>query len=413
MTETDRVTYTHAFARHLPPARGREEVTRRYNFGTGHNDPEAVPVEDFVAAAASVLRREGKSLAIYGLGGSSLGYKGLREVVSDKLRRHRGMDVGIDNILVTSGSLQGMDLVNALLLDPGDTVIVEQFTYTSALSKLKWLGVEALPAPLDEGGIDMAALAALLETLQAQGKRAKYIYTIPTIQNPTGSILSLERRRQLIALSRRYDTPIFEDECYADLIWAGGAPPALYAMAPDRVIHIGSFSKTLAPALRLGYLVAPWEALGQILALKSDGGTGALDQMLAGEYFRAHFDEHVARLTGLLKAKLDLLVEAIDREFGTLATVQVPLGGLYAWVRFPPSIDARRLAQEAGKAGIAINAGPDWAAVPEEGAHSIRLCFGLVSASDIKEGIAELARVCHETFGLPERSGNRANAGTR
>jgi 2-aminoadipate transaminase len=412
MTDPDRITYAPSFASRLPPAKGREEVTRKYNFGTGHNDPDAVPLDAFVAAATAALRRDGRKLAIYGLGGSSLGYQPLREVVADKLRRHRGVETGIDNILITSGSLQGMDLVNSLLLDPGDVAIVEQFTYVSALSKLKWLGVEALPAPLDGGGIDMDGLAALLEQLKAAGRRAKYIYTIPTIQNPTGSILSLERRHRLIELSRRYEVPIFEDECYADLIWAGGAPPALYGLAPDRVIHIGSFSKTLAPALRLGYAVAPWEALGQMLAFKSDGGTGALDQMLAAEFFRDHFDSHVGNLTRRLKRKLDVLLEAIDREFGTSAHVEAPLGGLYAWVRFPPGVDARRLAQEAGAADVAVNAGPDWAVVPEEGAHSIRLCFGLVTETDINEGIAILARVCHDTFGVPVRSGNRANEST-
>lgn len=411
MTDPDRIAYARSFASKLPPAKVREEVNRKYNFGTGHNDPDAIPVESFAEAARNVLRREGRNLAIYGLGGSALGYKDLREVVADKLRRHRGIDIGIDNVLITSGSLQGMDLINSLLLDGGDTVIIEQFTYVAALSKAKWLGVEAVPAPLDDGGIDMDGLAAQLERLKLAGKRAKYIYTIPTIQNPTGSILSLERRHRLIELARHYQTPIFEDECYADLIWAGEAPPALYGLAPDQVIHIGSFSKTLAPALRLGYLLAPWDALGQILAFKSDGGTGALDQMVAAEYFRDHFDSHVATLTRMLKRKLDVLVEAIDREFGTVANVQVPLGGLYAWVRFPKSVDARKLSEQAAKADIAINAGPDWAVEPEDGAHSIRLCFGLVTESEINEGIAELARVCHENFGVPEHSANRPNRG--
>ena len=135
----------------------------------------------------------------------------------------------------------------------------------------------------------------------------------------------------------------------------GEAPPALYGLAPDQVIHIGSFSRhSHRRCARLSR--RPWHALGQILAFKSDGGTGALDQMVAAEYFRDHFDSHVARLTRMLKRKLDVLVEAIDREFGTVANVQVPLGGLYAWVRFPKSVDARKLSEQAAKAGIAVNA---------------------------------------------------------
>ncbi|MEZ5802343.1 MAG: PLP-dependent aminotransferase family protein [Rhizobiaceae bacterium] len=411
MTDPDRIAYARSFASKLPPAKVREEVNRKYNFGTGHNDPDAIPVESFAEAARNVLRREGRNLAIYGLGGSALGYKDLREVVADKLRRHRGIDIGIDNVLITSGSLQGMDLINSLLLDGGDTVIIEQFTYVAALSKAKWLGVEAVPAPLDDGGIDMDGLAAQLERLKLAGKRAKYIYTIPTIQNPTGSILSLERRHRLIELARHYQTPIFEDECYADLIWAGEAPPALYGLAPDQVIHIGSFSKTLAPALRLGYLLAPWDALGQILAFKSDGGTGALDQMVAAEYFRDHFDSHVATLTRMLKRKLDVLVGSDRPRIWHCGQCAGAARGSLCVGPLPKSVDARKLSEQAAKADIAINAGPDWAVEPEDGAHSIRLCFGLVTESEINEGIAELARVCHENFGVPEHSANRPNRG--
>ena len=133
---------------------------------------------------------------------------------------------------------------------------------------------------------------------------------------------------------------------------------------------------------------------------------------LAAEFLREHFDSHVAMLTGRLKQKLDRLVEAIDREFGTTASLEVPPGGLYAWVRFPESVDAPALAAAAGKAGVAINAGTEWAVVADEGRHAIRLCFGIVTEREIDEGIAELARVCHEAFGVPARSANRPNAVT-
>lgn len=407
MTSTDRITYAGSFASGLPAPKGRDEASFRYNFGSGHNDPEAIPVEAFAAAAERVIRRDGRNLAIYGMGGSSLGYAPLREVVAEKLRRHRGMDCTIDDVLITHGSLQGMDLVNALLLNRGDTVIIEQFTYTAALSKVAALGVQAIPAPLDAGGIEMDGLASVLEGLKASGKRAKYIYTIPTIQNPTGSIMSVERRERLLALSRQYETPIFEDECYADIVWAGGAPQSLYSMASDQVIHIGSFSKTLAPALRLGYLIAPWQALGQIVALKQDGGTGALDQMVAAEFLSEHFDSHVAKLTVMLKRKLNVLLEAIEREFGTAVHVDAPEGGLFAWVRFPDHVDVRQLSAPATAVGVAFNPGTGWAVRPEDGVNNIRLCFGLVNEAEINEGIAELARVSFETLGLPERSANR------
>src|SRR5262249_52869820 len=160
-------------------------------------------------------------------------------------------------------------LVNALLLARGDTVLIEQETYQGSLNRLARLGVNAVGVPLDAGGMRMAALSAALDDLKRRGIRAKYIYTIPTVQNPTGTIMGVERRRELLQLARAHGVPIFEDECYSDLIWDGQRPPALYAMSEHGgVIHIGSFSKSIAPALRVGYVVAPWEVLSRMLPLK-------------------------------------------------------------------------------------------------------------------------------------------------
>src|SRR5205085_613524 len=185
-----------------------------------------------------------------------------------------------DEILITSGSLQAIDLVNGILLERGDTVLIEQDSYQGALNRLARLGVQAVGIPLDGEGLRMDALAAALDNLRERGIRPKYIYTIPTVQNPTGTIMGEQRRRELLALVQAHGVPIFEDECYSDLIWDGRRPPALYAMSGHGgVIHIGSFSKSIAPALRVGYIVAPWELLSRMLALKTDAGSGALEQM--------------------------------------------------------------------------------------------------------------------------------------
>ena len=230
----------------------------------------------------------------------------MRDLVADKLKRHRGIDITRDDVLITSGSLQGLDLVNDLLLEPGDTVIFEELSYGGAISRVKKRGVTVVPVALDADGMRMDALADALAALKAKGVTPKYIYTIPTIQNPTGSILPLDRRHRMLELAREYGVPIFEDECYADLIWAGisTTPPAIYSLDPAQVIHIGSFSKTLAPALRAAYAVAPWPVLSRLVSLKTDGGTGAVEQMLVAEYFGKHFDSHVDALTGVLKEKL-------------------------------------------------------------------------------------------------------------
>ena len=230
------------------------------------------------------------------------------------MKRHAGIACDAEEILITSGSLQAIDLVNTLFLSRGDTVLIEQATYGGSLSRLARLGVNAVGIPLDGEGMRMDALAAALEDLAARGIRPKYIYTIPTVQNPTGAIMSEARRAELLALSRRYGVPIFEDECYSDLIWTGKRPRALYAMAGgEGVIHIGSFSKSVSPALRVGYLVARWDILSRLLPLKTDAGSGALEQMLLGEFCPKHFDAHVPKLRAGLRAKLETLMEALGR----------------------------------------------------------------------------------------------------
>ena len=393
----------------LPPPAAKWAGFPRYNFVGGHNDPEHLPLEALVAAANTVLRREGRTLSTYGLQSGPLGYRPLREFLARKLARHAGIACDAEEILITSGSLQAIDLVNALLLSRGDTVLVEQANYGGTLSRLARLGVNAVGIPLDRDGMRMDALADALADLQRQGVQPKYIYTIPTVQNPTGTILNEARRAELLALSRRYSVPIFEDDCYADLVWTGERPPALHAMAQgEGVIHIGSFSKSVSPALRVGYLVARWDILKHILPLKTDAGSGALEQMVLGEYCPAHFDAHVPKLRAGLRAKLVTLMEALAEQFGTAAEFDDPPGGIYLWVKLPDTVDARELAQAALAGGIAINPGPEWATDRDYAKSRVRLCFANPSHEVIREGIAALAGVCHRDFGVPVRMANVA-----
>jgi 2-aminoadipate transaminase len=229
------------------------------------------------------------------------------------------------------------------------------------------------------------------------------------VQNPTGSILGEARRAELLALARRYGVPVFEDECYSDLVWTGARPPALYAMAQgEGVIHIGSFSKSVAPALRVGYIVARWEVLSRILPLKTDAGSGALEQMVLGEFCPAHFEAHVPKLRAGLRAKLVTLMEALAEQFGTAAEFDDPPGGIYLWVKLPDNVDTQELAQAALAEGIAINPGPEWATDRAYGKSRMRLCFANPSHQAIREGIAALAGVCHRKFGVPVRMANVA-----
>jgi 2-aminoadipate transaminase len=401
--------YPNLFGRNVPPPAPRWAGNARYNFIGGHNDRSLVPIEGLIEAAATALRRDGRDLAFYSMAHGPQGYPALRRFVAAKLGRWRGITAGPEDVLITSGSGHAIDLVNQVLLEPGDTVILEEFTYGGYLTKLKRLGVNIVGAPLDEDGIRTDTLAAILAELKKKGTTPKYICTVPTIQNPTGSIMPLERRHEFLALARDHGVPVFEDECYADLTWGGmKAPPALYSLDPAHVIHIGSFSKTLAPALRLGYVVCDWEFMSRMVAIKtaSDSGTGALEQMVVAEYFSAHFQDHVDELAVELKSKLDVMVEAVEREFGTAVEPWVPKGGIFLWLKLPDQVDVRKLVQPALKAGIAFNPGPEWAVDGEASKSRLRLCFGSATREEIRDGVAAFARVCHEETGIPEFSDN-------
>ena len=379
----------------------------KYNFIGGHIDAADIPVEDLIAASTAVLKREGATLATYGLNSGPLGYRPLREFLTQKLKWHAGIDCTADEILITSGSTQGLALVNSLLIAKGDTILTEQETYGSAISRLVRIGVNAIGIPLDDEGLKLDVLGQKLEELKQKGVRPKYIYTIPTIQNPTGGILGEARRAELLKIAAHYGVMIFEDECYSDLVWTNERPKSLYAMAGgEGVIFVGSFSKSVSPALRVGYIVAKWPVLSRILALKQDAGSGALEQMVLAEYCTRHFKDHVVKVNKSLSAKMQVLREALAEQFGTEAEFGNPPGGIFLWIKLPENVDTPKLAQAALAAGVSINPGPEWSVDPAYSRNRLRLCFANPDADAIREGVAVLADVCRREFGVPLRSAN-------
>jgi 2-aminoadipate transaminase len=390
-----------------PTAAAKWNGLAKYSFVGGNNDPEQVPLDGLIDAINAVLKREGRTLATYGLESGPQGYRPLRQFLAAKLSRDGGIACTADDILIVSGSLQALDLVNATLLGRGDTVIVERDTYQGSLNRLTRLGVHTIGIPLDGDGMRIEVLADTLADLKRRGVTPKYIYTIPTVQNPTGTIMPEARRLELLRLAEQYGVPIFEDDCYADLIWDGKRPLALYAMTKTaNVIHIGSFSKSIAPALRVGFIVAPWAALSRTLALKTDAGSGALEQMVLAEYCTPHFGTHVPSLRRGLRAKLDTLMEALDEQFGTTAEFEEPKGGIFLWVKLPDHVDTLKLYRAALAAGVSINPGPEWSTDKAYAGCRLRLCFASPTHQQIREGIAMLAEVCRKEFGVPTRIGN-------
>jgi len=395
------------YAAGLPVPAVKWNGAARYNFVGGHNDPGETPVAELTAAADAVLKREGHMLSHYNVGHGPQGYKPLREFVAKKLKRDAQIACTADDILLVSGSLQALDLVNGVFCSPGDTVIYEQESYQGSINRMTRMGVKVEGIPLDRHGMRMDVLANVLAAQKSRGVRPKFIYIIPTVQNPTATIMPLERRQELLRLADEYGVPVFEDDCYADLIWKGERPPALYAMSEsNNVVHIGSFSKSVAPALRVGYIVAPWEVLSRALSLKTDAGSASLEQMLLAEFSEAHFHDHVPRLRKGLRAKLETLMESLNAQFGTSAEFDDPEGGIFLWVKLPDNVDAMKLYQAALASGVAINPGPEWSVNADHSRSRIRICFASPTHEEIREGIAILAEVCRKEFGVPVRSAN-------
>ena len=388
------IDYSTIFNKDLPAPSGKWQGHPKYNFIGGHSDPDLVPMDRFIESATNVFKGDPKNIAMYNFEGGPQGILSLRNFLVGKLATERGIHVTAEEVLITSGSGQGIELINEILLEKGDTVIVESFTFSGALSYLRRRGVSFVGVDVDENGIRMDHLENILKELKTNGVRPKYIYTIPTLQNPTGTVMTMERRYQLLSLSEEYEVPIFEDECYADLIFEGEYEKAIRALDDsNRVLHIGSFSKSLGPGLRLGYVVASWDVMSRLISRKTDAGTGVMDQMIVGDYFTNHYDEHIQDMRSALKRKCDVLSAALREHFGPLVYFEQPRGGMYLWVRLPVGVDSRDLVQTALDEGIAYNPGPDWSADPDAAANYIRLCFALPTENEIREGIEKLAKV--------------------
>ncbi|MEQ1716757.1 MAG: PLP-dependent aminotransferase family protein, partial [Hyphomicrobium sp.] len=360
----------------LPPAAVKFTGFAPFNFIGGHNDAESTPVDGLIEAATTVLKREGKTLATYGLASGPLGYIGLRQFLAKKLKKQAGITCTPDEILITSGSNQGLDLINATLIAPGDTIVIEEASYGGAISRFLRTGAKLAGVALDKEGLIPEALDTTLTDLKAKGEKPKYIYTIPTVQNPTGAIMGPERRAKILEIATRHGVPIVEDECYSDLLWNPERPKAMKAMSTTgNVIFVGSFSKSIAPALRVGYVVADWAILSRMLGCKADAGSGALEQMVLAEFCEKNFDSHVARLNTVLQRKAATLVEALKEQFGTAAEFEIPRGGIYLWIKLPDKVDTLLLNQAALKAGIAFNPGPEWSIDKAWGKSRLRICF--------------------------------------
>ena len=360
-----------------------------FDFGTGRSDPATFPVEALQAAAVKVIERDRELLTNYP---GSLGYEPLRIAMAKREGEREGVRVNPDHIALTNGSMQAVTLVAEALTEPGDVVITEEFTYPGTLSAYRSLKLDIHGIGMDEQGMRIDLLKEKLTALKAADRLPKFIYVLTNYQNPGGTVMPQSRREELIALSKTFDVPVVEDNCYGDVHYEGAVPPALFALDPDNTNHIylGSLSKILAPGLRLGYLLAKPPMLDTLLARRHDAGSNTFAAAIAAEFYHDGINDHCAVSNPPLHAKLKKLTKALGTELGDLCEWSNPPGGLFLWLRFPDDVDQKKLFAIAEEAGVKYLPGISFHYKLGK-APFLRLAFGHLTEETIEAGVPVLA----------------------
>jgi 2-aminoadipate transaminase len=367
------------------------KVTERpgiISFAGGLPSPKTFPVTEFERACAHVLRTDGQAALQYA---ASEGYGPLREAVAARLP----WDVDPAQVLITTGSQQGLDLVAKVLIDAGSRILVETPTYLGALQAFTPMEPEVAGVGNDAEGVDLG-------DLQAKAAGARFLYVLPNFQNPTGRTMSEARRAALVAQAANLGLPIVEDNPYGDL-WFDAPPPLpLTARNPDGCIYLGSFSKVLAPGLRLGYLVAPPAIALKLLQAKqaADLHSPTFNQRMVAEVIRDGFlERHVPGIRALYKNQRDAMLAALSREMAGLDVEwNTPDGGMFLWARLPQGMDAVALLPKAVERGVAFVPGAAFYA-DQGDARSLRLSFVTATTEQIATGVAALAQAIRDCRG--------------
>lgn len=358
------------------------------SFAGGLPAPELFPVEAVRASADAVLSRNGHEALQYG---PSEGFMPLREWVAAEMER-RGAKTAATDVLITTGSQQVLDLVGKLFLNPGDVVLTENPTYLAAIQAFQTFEARFVPVPTDADGLIPETLPELIRI-----HRPKFLYTIPNFQNPTGVTLSMERRATLARIAAEHSLTILEDDPYGKLRYRGvEIPPVKHWDGANRVIYASTFSKTIAPGLRVGWVTAPAEILARLLILKqaSDLHTSSFDQRVAHTFLVEHDQAvHLQRICQAYGERFAVMDAALRSELPPGYNWTHPEGGMFLWVTGPADLDGLALLQRAIKHHVAFVPGRDF--FPTDGGRNhLRLNFSNSSPERIREGIRRLAELC-------------------
>ena len=354
--------------------------------------PEVFPVQEFREAAELVFVEMGAQALQYG---PTEGYVPLKDWLVETMRE-RGVSVEPGNVLPTSGSQQALDLIGKLFIDPGDTILTESPTYVGALQAFNAYQPQYVTAPIDDDGIQ----ADHVEEVLANNK-VKFIYAMPNFQNPSGVTLSLERRHRLVELAAKYGAFIIEDDPYGELRYEGEDLPPLNALHKENVLYLSTFSKTMAPGIRLGWVVAPEKLINRLVLIKqgADLHTSSLIQMIAYDICRrGNLKNRVKLIRRVYGERRDTMLAAMDKYFPPGVTWTHPQGGMFLWVRLPEHVNATELLKIALEEKVAFV--PGSAFYPEGGGNNtMRLNFSNAKPGMIEEGIQRLGRALKREFG--------------
>jgi len=370
-----------SFIREILKITQRPEII---SFAGGLPSPATFPVERMQAAYSKVLSDSGKVALQYG---PTDGYAPLREWIANSLSTE-GSTILPEQILMTSGSQQALDLLGKVLIDEGSRVLVETPSYLGALQAFSVYRPEFKSVDTDEHGLVPSSLEGV-----AQG--ARLLYSLPNFQNPTGRTLSLERRRELVETCARLGVPLIEDDPYGALSYKGEPMPKMVAMNPDGVIYMGSFSKVLTPGIRLGYVCAPLPLVRRLELAKqaADLHTAQITQMVVHEVVKDGFlDQHIPTIRKLYSEQCQVMLDAIKEHFPAGVTWTEPEGGMFIWVTLPPQVDAMKLLEQSLAARVAFVPGAPFYA-NDPATNTLRLSFVTVPPERIREGIAVLGKL--------------------
>ena len=365
----------------------------------GLPDTSTFPPQSFAAQMTRIAQESAADALQYG---PTEGFEETKDCILQVMGAE-GMTPDAEDVIVTTGGQQAIDLVCKTLVDPGDVVICEAPTYPGAVPVFCSYQADVVQVECDDEGMRIDELEALLERLAAEGRRPKFVYSVPSFQNPSGVTLSLERRRRLVELARLHEILLVEDNPYGLLRYSGDPLPPLYQLdGGDYVIYLGTFSKILSPGIRLGWAVAPPPVMAKIVLGKqaADLCTSTLTQYFVREYFaEGRWRQYIEELCELYRGRRDTMIAALREHFPAQATWTEPEGGLFLWATLPSYIDTGDLLAKALRADVAFVPGQS-AFVDGRGASSMRLNFSGVDDGEIREGIRRIGKVIAEQVEL-------------